>query len=65
MVQEEIPLMVGQFWKSCFFLIFGVRTLMDVYGLYMYALETWYMLLELGIWSWDMVYGLGTWYIVS
>ena len=49
MVQEEIPVMDGQFWKS---------RKSDIFWPWI-----WYMLYGLYIWSLDMVYALGTWYM--
>ena len=41
--------------------IFEVRTLWDVYGCYMYALETWYVVQGHGIWCMDVVYVFWRW----
>ena len=61
MIVFDIPKVILQFWEKVKNLIFLTLTVDDVYGLYMYALETWYMLYGHGICSWKMGYAVWTW----
>ena len=45
MIVFDIPKVILQFREKVKIFIFSILTLDDVYGLYMYALETWYLLL--------------------
>ena len=66
MVQEEIPVMDGQFWKSRKSDFFWPWIWYMTYGPYIwsldmvYALGTWYIRLGHGTCPWDMVHALGT-----
>ena len=44
MMPKHIPKVILQIWEEVKILNFEVRAPSDVYGPYMYALETWYIL---------------------